>query len=1666
MRNKIVIAWFCTCFSFASLYAEKVRILTIGNSFSEDAVENYLHDIAKADEDTLIIGNMYIGGCSLETHYNNATTNAAVYSYRKINDEGIRTVTENKQLSEAITDEAWDYISFQQVSQNSGTYNTYFPHLANLLNYVKPLATNPQVKYVLHQTWAYAQTSTHSGFANYNNNQATMYAAIVNTVSIVADSVDIDIIIPAGTAIQNVRTSYIGDNLCRDGYHLDTGIGRYTVACTWYEKLVGKPVMENTFVPEGLSSRKVELARTAAHYAVLSPQSVTDMSDFYIIPNAGTFILTNPVNINFGKKQAAIPWNNMSGFEQGVSIVALLDTLGEETPLTIEITDAFCGINYNGPAEGLTSEEWKLPPEVTSESFFGNAGDIWSSRIELTAGFLISNLNKDEIYDFTLLGARINSSDNREAYYTVKGATKETVYANNSNNTELTAIRGIAPRPDGTITIEMGAGAYNTNVNKFYYINALQISKSSSSPSGTTDPVLKNPININFGNRRGVENTWNNFYGFEQNNYIQGVVDTDGERTPLRIEIIDAFGGVNTAGPAGAITIDKWTLPGEVTLQSFFGNVIMFNNRIEETGGFLISNLNKNQTYDFLMFGSRANAADNRETCFTVEGATKETVCVNTSNNTSALAGIKNILPKPDGTIQIELTAGQNNNNTNKFFYINALRILPNEIVTQAPAQKFYIDFGQDNPDAGRHITDVDNNGNHWNNVIAPNGSPSTLNPTSINLKNSENAPTTYALEVARTISSNGGSNGGLTTPDPALLGDLAVASATEDYFFLDNGKGLLKFKNLDTAKAYRFHIYGCRTASGTQRGIIYSLSGKNGSHGKQLNTGTGIGENGYDGNNNNVWISTPVIPAANGEITLELGRLFSGQMAYISALKMEEYSGFTLPEAEKKFYIDFGKNNNGLDGAPTPSPDANGNYWNNMYSDGDGPTSTIHNPTFNLVTAGNDTTGYTLQQTGNPQWNGVRNGALGGTESPNEPTAALLGDLAIKTATYDYLFLDGAQTAILNFKNLNPAKQYRFNIFGSRTDAGNEGRVGRIEIAGANTITGIHQMGGASIGANGENYNNKNIFISDPSTPGADGKITLTLTTWLGFAHINCIKLEELDGEELPQATAIHISGGNNITTCGSTLQLSAAASPQNALLPAITWSLDNENIARITGTGKLYPKTNGTLTINATATLEDGTTLADTKEITISGQNISDYSFTIMGSSVPWGQGAEPRNVNGYAWLWTDHLQNQAEHTWTTNNISIGGNTTTDVINRWDNDLLPSCSRYVYYGLSLGNEGIHERGETAYNSWRDNMLALIEHTRNHGKIPVIGNNYPRGDFNPTDYTYVKQLNLLIHEWDAPSINLLGAIDNGAGQWATSYIADNAHPNTAGHAEMFYTIVPSLLDAMAAGKQQPQRDKNTSLTLEKNDKIKRIAITPEGLMHSFTLSFTFKTTATGTIASLITADGDTARLVLSDDGKLAYKTQTSADALNDGNWHTATLTHYYARGKTQLYIDGTSIPRTQQTAEKLAPVKFFLNDLDQAPQHIDFRELFLYRAGMCDEEIAALPGDKMLKSSLEIYAPLDGSADTQQEILENRAQSLNSLTLIEDENKEPGLFIKSISPEKNANIQLFNLQGIEIKNIKTKESGRLKIDISELPAGLYMLRNGGKTIKIIQMHK
>ena len=102
-----------------------LRILAIGNSFSEDALEQEFYPIAQAGGVKVIVGNMYIAGCSIDRHVKNIKGDIAEYDYRKIGLDGVRNETKGVRLITALADEQWDYISVQQASGFSGIPESY-----------------------------------------------------------------------------------------------------------------------------------------------------------------------------------------------------------------------------------------------------------------------------------------------------------------------------------------------------------------------------------------------------------------------------------------------------------------------------------------------------------------------------------------------------------------------------------------------------------------------------------------------------------------------------------------------------------------------------------------------------------------------------------------------------------------------------------------------------------------------------------------------------------------------------------------------------------------------------------------------------------------------------------------------------------------------------------------------------------------------------------------------------------------------------------------------------------------------------------------------------------------------------------------------------------------------------------------------------------------------------------------------------------------------------------------------------------------------------------------------------------------------------------------------------------------------------------------------------
>jgi len=257
--------------------SKKLKILAIGNSFSVDATTFLWSILDDLGVEELIVGNAQIGGCSLDKHWTMAQSGEAAYSYTKYTSSGKKTVS--CALVDAVKDEEWDIVTLQQVSQSSGMPDTY-THLTDMIDFVINNCPNVYVDINFHMTWAYQQGYERKAFTdNYNADQMTMYNAIVNTVkSVVLEDKTISRVLPSGTTIQNLRTSYLGDTLNRDGTHLSNDVGRYAVGLTWACAITGASPYDAKWIPSEYAqvAEDFEVIKEAVANAVASPFTVTE----------------------------------------------------------------------------------------------------------------------------------------------------------------------------------------------------------------------------------------------------------------------------------------------------------------------------------------------------------------------------------------------------------------------------------------------------------------------------------------------------------------------------------------------------------------------------------------------------------------------------------------------------------------------------------------------------------------------------------------------------------------------------------------------------------------------------------------------------------------------------------------------------------------------------------------------------------------------------------------------------------------------------------------------------------------------------------------------------------------------------------------------------------------------------------------------------------------------------------------------------------------------------------------------------------------------------------------------------------------------------------------------------------------------------------------------
>ena len=294
IKNQLKLGAVLALTTFSTLIAvadeahpKHVKLLATGNSFSRNAAQ-FLPDIVKAGGDRLTLKQISLSGAPLAVHW----TNAAAFQSGATN---VQAAAWN-----ALKDQQWDFVTFQQSSKNSFQVETYRPYAKLLHDYIRSQA--PTAEVVIHETWAYREDDP---MFNKDFSQRDMYAQLHQAYTIIARELGCRLI-PVGDAFQTARADAAWHGVFPDpnfdyknpkyptlpdqthslnvGYSWKTGkngkpsleldahhasiAGRYLAAAVWYEFLFGHSVVGNTFTPQELSAADVAVLQRIAHQTV------------------------------------------------------------------------------------------------------------------------------------------------------------------------------------------------------------------------------------------------------------------------------------------------------------------------------------------------------------------------------------------------------------------------------------------------------------------------------------------------------------------------------------------------------------------------------------------------------------------------------------------------------------------------------------------------------------------------------------------------------------------------------------------------------------------------------------------------------------------------------------------------------------------------------------------------------------------------------------------------------------------------------------------------------------------------------------------------------------------------------------------------------------------------------------------------------------------------------------------------------------------------------------------------------------------------------------------------------------------------------------------------------------------------------------------------------
>jgi len=272
---------------------KSIKILTLGNSYSNDAYE-WLYPILKSAGYTdVVLGHALNGGCNINNHWSNVDEDTE-NDYGAVYGESVNGARAPEIKSEAMTlrdiyihaiqKHEWDYVVIQHGPNHVEKRETY-SHLRDLLDFIKAHLKSDRTKFLYHMIWKYNDNVN-------GGSTAQFYDEILDiTRNLVLCEPEFVGVIPSVTMRQNMMSSYLTDkDISRDYGHMSLGLGRYALGLLWYAYITGgsiedvkyrpsledvRPVLLEKYSFDGVRAEYLPIVKEAIENALKSPYAIT-----------------------------------------------------------------------------------------------------------------------------------------------------------------------------------------------------------------------------------------------------------------------------------------------------------------------------------------------------------------------------------------------------------------------------------------------------------------------------------------------------------------------------------------------------------------------------------------------------------------------------------------------------------------------------------------------------------------------------------------------------------------------------------------------------------------------------------------------------------------------------------------------------------------------------------------------------------------------------------------------------------------------------------------------------------------------------------------------------------------------------------------------------------------------------------------------------------------------------------------------------------------------------------------------------------------------------------------------------------------------------------------------------------------------------------------------